>query len=139
PMLWCYPIAGCVNYRGYFNEDDALAFASGLRERGFDVAIGGVAAYSTLGWFSDPVLNTIIDRPVHQIAALLFHERAHQVVYLPSATEFTESFATAVERESLKRWLASPAAENLNNAQLQDTIARENAIHEQFVDLVQTA
>ena len=102
---WCYPIAGCVAYRGYFSETAALKFAAEWERRGFDVYTGGVDAYSTLGWFQDSLLSTVLSRPDYQLAALIFHELAHQVAYVPGDTTFNESFATAVEREGLRRWL----------------------------------
>ena len=106
PRRWCFPIAGCVVYRGYFNEAAARRYARGLRRRGDDVAVGGVAAYSTLGHFNDPVLNTMLGWSDAQLAATLFHELAHQVVYVPGDSEFNESFATVVEEAGLERWLA---------------------------------
>lgn len=137
PRSWCYPIAGCVSYRGYFNETDAVEFAEALRnEGGLDVYIGGVSAYSTLGWFSDPVLSTIIRRQEHQLAALIFHELAHQVAYAPGDTEFNESFATAVEREGQRRWLQSRANAD-ERAEVEERIAQELRRQEQFVALVQ--
>jgi len=105
PVNWCYPIAGCVAYRGYFSETAALKFAAEWERRGFDVYTGGVDAYSTLGWFEDSLLSTVMRRPDYQLAALIFHELAHQVAYVPGDTTFNESFATAVEREGLRRWL----------------------------------
>ena len=107
PVNWCYPIAGCVAYRGYFSETAALKFAAEWERRGFDVYTGGVDAYSTLGWFEDSLLSTVMRRPDYQLAALIFHELAHQVAYVPGDTTFNESFATAVEREGLRRWLRS--------------------------------
>ena len=107
PRHFCYPIAGCVSYRGFFHEADARAFAKRLASSGDDVYMGGVAAYSTLGWFNDPVLNTFLDRSDAGLAALLFHELAHKTVYLKGDTRFNESYATTVERVGLKRWLAS--------------------------------
>lgn len=104
--LSCYPIVGCVSYQGYFKEEGAQRFASGLRDQGRDVFVGGVAAYSTLGWFSDPVLDTFLVRSDINIARLLFHELAHRVVFVPGDTQFNESFATAIEESSLQRWLA---------------------------------
>jgi predicted aminopeptidase len=104
---FCYPIAGCVSYRGFFNEEDARVFAAGLENEGLDVFIGGVAAYSTLGWFDDPLLNTFMMRTDEKLSALLFHELAHKVVYVAGDTRFNESFATSVERIALSRWLAS--------------------------------
>jgi predicted aminopeptidase len=102
---WCFPVAGCVGYRGYFALEDAEAFAAGLRAQGLEAFVSGVPAYSTLGWFSDPVLSTFIRYPEAEVARLMFHELAHQVVYLPGETEFNESFATAVEAEGMRRWL----------------------------------
>lgn len=105
PRRWCFPIAGCVVYRGYFREGSAQRYARGLRTRGYDASVGGVAAYSTLGHFADPVLNTMLGWSDAQLASTLFHELAHQVIYLPSDSEFNEAFATVVEEEGLKRWL----------------------------------
>lgn len=107
PRRWCFPIAGCVVYRGYFEEQDAQAYARGLRLRGWDTAVGGVAAYSTLGHFKDPVLNTMLGWSDVQLASTLFHELAHQVVYVPGDSEFNEAFATVVEEAGLQRWLAA--------------------------------
>jgi predicted aminopeptidase len=106
PRRWCFPIAGCVVYRGYFSEDAARSYASRLRRQGDDAAVGGVAAYSTLGHFKDPVLSTMLGWSDAQLAATLFHELAHQVVYVPGDSEFNESFATVVEEAGLERWLA---------------------------------
>jgi predicted aminopeptidase len=107
PRRWCFPIAGCVVYRGYFSEDAAQRYASRLRRRGDDAAVGGIAAYSTLGHFKDPVLNTMLGWSDAQLAGTLFHELAHQVVYVPGDSEFNESFATVVEEAGLERWLAA--------------------------------
>jgi predicted aminopeptidase len=96
--------AGCVSYRGYFAQDKAETFAAGLKQDGHDIYVGGVPAYSTLGWFNDPLLNTFIQRSEADLAGLLFHELAHQVVYVGGDTAFNESFATVVELEGVKRW-----------------------------------
>jgi predicted aminopeptidase len=106
PVQWCFPFAGCVGYRGYFSESDAEQFAAQLATDGRDVFVGGVAAYSTLGWFADPILNTFTNYPDVLVARLIFHELAHQVVYVADDTVFNESFAVAVEREGVRRWLA---------------------------------
>ncbi|MEQ1683300.1 MAG: aminopeptidase [Burkholderiaceae bacterium] len=108
---WCFPVVGCVGYRGYFDRAEADAFASGLREQGLEASVYGVPAYSTLGslpgdWFADPLLNTFIHYPEGELARLIFHELAHQVVYAKGDTLFNESFATAVERLGGARWLA---------------------------------
>ena len=105
PKQWCFPVAGCVGYRGYFAADDAEAYAQALRRNGYDVHVGGVAAYSTLGWFDDPLLNTFIHYPETELARLVFHELAHQVVYVKDDSVFNESFATAVEMAGIDRWL----------------------------------
>ena len=107
PRRWCFPIAGCVVYRGYFDESNAQKYARRLRFKGKDTAVGGVAAYSTLGHFKDPVLNTMLGWSDVQLASTLFHELAHQVVYVPGDSEFNEAFATVVEEAGLQRWLAS--------------------------------
>jgi predicted aminopeptidase len=96
-----------VGYKGYFAEADAQRLAAELRSQGYDVYTGGVPAYSTLGWFKDPVLNTFIRYPDAEIARLLFHELAHQIAYAKGDTTFNESFAAAVEEEGVQRWLAA--------------------------------
>ena len=106
PKEWCFPIAGCVGYRGYFAQAGADALADELRAQRDDVYVGGVPAYSTLGWFDDPVLNTFIQYPETEIARLIFHELSHQVAYVPGDSTFNESFAVTVELEGVKRWLA---------------------------------
>ncbi len=107
PVQWCFPIAGCVSYRGFFTREAAGKFADDLRARGHDVFLYGVGAYSTLGWFDDPVLNTFIHRSEADLAALIFHELAHQKLYIKNDTSFNESFAMAVEEEGVMRYLAS--------------------------------
>ena len=107
PKAECFPFTGCVSYRGFYNEDEARRHAQKLREAGYDVYVGGVPAYSTLGWFDDPLLSTFIGYPDAQLARLVFHELAHQVVYAKSDTTFNESFAVAVEEEGVRRWLES--------------------------------
>ena len=101
----CFPFAGCVSYRGFFSEADAQRHAEGLRKKGYDVYVGGVVAYSTLGWFDDPLLSTFIGYSDTQLARLVFHELAHQKVYAKNDTAFNESFAVAVEEEGVRRWL----------------------------------
>ncbi len=107
PLEWCFPVAGCVAYRGYFNERRARNYALGLEARGYDVVVGGVAAYSTLGRFADPVLSSMLAYGDAQLAAIIFHELAHQVVYVPGDSAFNEAFAVTVEQEGLARWLAA--------------------------------
>ena len=105
PQLWCFPFAGCVPYRGYFSKQDAERFAEGLRDEGLDVHVGGTTAYSTLGWFDDPLLNTMMLRGETGIAGIIFHELAHQAVYIEDDTAFNEAFAVAVQEEGVRRWL----------------------------------
>jgi len=106
PVESCFPIAGCVSYRGFYREAGAQAQARSLKAEGYDVYIGGAPAYSTLGWFDDPVLSTFIRYPDAEVARLIFHELAHQVAYVKNDTVFNESFAVAVEQEGARRWLA---------------------------------
>jgi predicted aminopeptidase len=107
PRTWCFPVAGCVAYRGYFDERRARAYALGLEAQGYDVAVTGVPAYSTLGHFADPVLNTMLRWDGTELAALVFHELAHQLLYVRNDTSFNEAFASVVEREGVRRWLES--------------------------------
>jgi predicted aminopeptidase len=102
---WCYPIVGCVAYRGYFVEDRARRFAARLHSRGFDVTVGGVAAYSTLGHFDDPVLNTMMGWSDVELAEIIFHELTHQLLYVPNDSSFNEALATMVAEEGVRRWL----------------------------------
>ena len=101
----CFPFTGCVSYRGFYDEKDARRHAQKLRKRGYDVHVGGVPAYSTLGWFDDPLLSTFIQYPDTQLARLVFHELAHQVAYAKNDTTFNESFAVVVEETGVRRWL----------------------------------
>jgi predicted aminopeptidase len=105
PQRWCFPIAGCVAYRGYFAEEKARKFSDSLSGKGFDTFVGGVPAYSTLGKFQDPVLNTMLGYGDDELAAIIFHELSHQLVYVAGDSEFNEAFATAVEQAGLERWL----------------------------------
>ncbi len=105
PKTWCFPVAGCVSYKGFFDQALALREQETLRGQGFDVLVYGVTAYSTLGWFDDPLLNTFIHYPDNELAALLFHELSHQVLYVKDDSDFNEAFATAVEYAMLSRWL----------------------------------
>jgi len=109
PRQWCFPVAGCVNYRGYFAEGDARAEAARLKAAGDDVHTSGIPAYSTLGYFDDPVLSTFVKYREVDLARLIFHELAHQVVYVKDDSSFNESFAVTVEEAGVARWLASEA------------------------------
>ena len=107
---WCFAVVGCITYRGYYDQKDAEAFADTLRAEGDDVYVGGIPAYSTLGYTTDPVLSTFVGFPEGEVARLIFHELAHQVVYLKGDTTFNESFAVAVEEEGVRRWFVHEAA-----------------------------
>ena len=113
---WCFAVVGCVAYRGYFDESEARAQAQTLQAEGLEVSVYAVPAYSTLGWLNwlggDPLLNTFIRYPEGELARMIFHELAHQVVYAADDTPFNESFATAVERLGAERWLATRSSES---------------------------
>ncbi|MCW5718242.1 MAG: aminopeptidase [Bauldia sp.] len=131
PVAWCFPVFGCVAYRGYFAEEDAIAFARTLVAEGLDVTIGGSIAYSTLGWFRDPLLNTMIFDPDYALAGTIFHELAHQRLYANDDSMFNESYAVAVEREGMRRWLAAHGTPELVAAYRASEQRRED-----FVTLV---
>lgn len=132
PLEWCFAFAGCVKYRGYFSKAEAERFAAEVAPSGNDVFIGGVPAYSTLGWFADPVLNTFVNYPQPELARLIFHELAHQVVYVRDDTMFNESFAVTVEREGVRRWLESHGSE-----QDRELYQRVQSRRRQFVEVVE--
>jgi predicted aminopeptidase len=111
PREWCFPIVGCVAYRGYFRQASAERFAEALRIQGFDTIVGGVPAYSTLGRFNDPILNTMMTYGDDELASIMFHELSHQVVYIADDSSFNEAFAVTVEQEGLARWLKSRGRE----------------------------
>jgi predicted aminopeptidase len=104
PLQWCFPFAGCINYRGFFNQDEANAFAAQLQAQGKDVYVAGARAYSTLGWFADPLLNTMLYQDESLRVGVLFHELAHQQLYVQDDSAFNEAFATAVAQEGVRRW-----------------------------------
>ncbi|HZX25990.1 MAG TPA: aminopeptidase [Telluria sp.] len=131
PMEWCFPIAGCVAYRGYYSKDDAQAYAGELRAEGMDVQVGGVPAYSTLGWFNDPLVSTFINYPDAELARLIFHELAHQVVYISGDSQFNESFATAVEEAGVQQWLDAQ-----NDVRLREAYSRYAARKQDFLELL---
>jgi predicted aminopeptidase len=116
---WCFPVTGCIGYRGYFEEEGAKAVAAELKAQGLEVSVYGVPAYSTLGWLNwaggDPLLNTFINYSEAELARLIFHELAHQVAFAKDDTMFNESFATAVERIGGQQWLATLATANASD------------------------
>jgi predicted aminopeptidase len=131
PKTWCFPIVGCVAYRGYFSEQDAQRFGDTLKQEGYDVFIAGAIAYSTLGWFDDPVLSTFANLSEPETAALIFHELAHGVLYIKDDTAFNESFATAVQQEGFRRW--QTAANDLKGY---ENWLRKRQRRQQFINLV---
>ncbi len=131
PIQWCFPIAGCVAYRGYYDKADAMAYAEELRAEGDDVQVGGVPAYSTLGWFSDPLLSTFINYSDAELARMVFHELAHQVVYIAGDSRFNEAFATAVEEAGVDRWL-----ELYGNDAMREAYVRYSGRRKQFLALL---
>ncbi|MFT5030311.1 MAG: putative aminopeptidase [Candidatus Binatia bacterium] len=131
---WWYPFLGTLTYRGYFDESRARAFGARQKQDGYDVFVGGVEAYSTLGWFNDPVLSSFIGRRDDALAELIFHELAHQKIFVRGDTDFNEAYATAVAQEGLRRWLIARGEP--------DAIERRRVAFEretQFVSLVITA
>ncbi|MFZ9038117.1 MAG: aminopeptidase [Gammaproteobacteria bacterium] len=104
---WCYPIIGCASYRGYYDETRLLAYVEELETAGLEVHVGRVSAYSTLGWFDDPVLSSFINWPDYRLAGLLFHELTHQQIYIEDDTTFNESLASAVQQVGTELWLQS--------------------------------
>jgi predicted aminopeptidase len=131
PKTWCYPFVGCAAYRGYFSETNALQYAESLRNQGYEVYVGGVTAYSTLGWFNDPVLSTFIRFSEAHSITLIFHELAHQVLYVKDDTAFNESFATFVEQEGLSRWQKISGSSRIFNEYL-----NHNRSQRLFVELI---
>jgi predicted aminopeptidase len=133
PKTWCFPVAGCTIYKGFFDEQKALKFADGLKNEGYDVHVGGAGGYSTLGWFSDPIFQNILNRNGEHIAAYIFHELAHKQLYIKGDTAFNEGFAVAVEQEGVRRWLASR-----NEIDLFDQYRQQHIRRIEFSSLVQT-
>lgn len=129
PKTWCYWFVGCLSYRGFFHEKAARRYAAALEEQGFDVDVGGVSAYSTLGWFRDPVLSSFVALPEPELAELLFHELAHQRLFVPGDTVFNESLAVTVADAGLRRYAD---AYGLDLGRLQQARARRD----DFVALV---
>jgi predicted aminopeptidase len=131
PLQWCFPVAGCVNYRGYYSKDAAMAYAKELKADGNDVEVGGVPAYSTLGWFSDPLISTFINYPDAELARMIFHELAHQMVYVQGDSQFNESFASTVEEAGVERWM-----DRFGNPGMRDAYARYKSRKHDFLGLL---
>ncbi|NWD69091.1 aminopeptidase [Pseudomonas gingeri] len=128
PQQHCFPIAGCVAYRGYYNQGAARGEAALQKQQGMDVYIGGVEAYSTLGWFDDPIISSMMTWGDERLATLIFHELAHQRFYVKDDTEFNESYANFVEQEGTRQWRA---ARGLPPAKVNDVAQKD-----QFIELV---
>ncbi|MDI2145347.1 MULTISPECIES: aminopeptidase [unclassified Pseudomonas] len=128
PQNHCFPIAGCVAYRGYYSQSAARGEAAIQRLQGMDVSIGGVEAYSTLGWFNDPILNSMMGWGDERLATLIFHELGHQRFYVKDDTEFNESYATFVEQEGTRQWRAFRGLPPENDAQIKR--------RDQFIQLI---
>ena len=128
PQTHCFPIAGCVAYRGYYSQGAARGAAALQQQQGMDVSIGGVEAYSTLGWFSDPIISSMMHWGDERLATLIFHELAHQRFYVQDDTEFNESFATFVEQEGTRQWRVYRGLAPISNAQVQQ--------RDQFIQLL---
>jgi predicted aminopeptidase len=111
PRLWCFPVAGCVQYRGYFDPGQATEFANKMRDRGFDVMVSPAIAYSTLGWFEDPLLDSMLQYSGTQLAGIMFHELAHERLYVRSDTAFSEAFAGFVEERGVHLWMQETVPE----------------------------
>ncbi len=124
---WCYPVIGCATYRGYFDQNMLTRREQDMKARGFDTYIASVPAYSTLGWFDDPVLNTVLHWPDHLLAGLIFHELAHQRIYVDGDTMFNESFATAVEQIGTTLWIMNTNSA-VTVAQYNESIERKNEV-----------
>ena len=131
PKTWCYPLVGCLAYRGFFDPDRARTLADELTGQGFDAAVFPVPAYSTLGWFADPVLNTMLRRGDAALAALIFHELAHERLFLRGDTEFSEAYAVTVERVGVERWL-----EARGDGEALDRWHRNQALQAEFTALL---
>ncbi len=105
PVRWCYPVVGCASYRGYFSEESAQKYAEKMRKKGLETEVGGVTAYSTLGWFNDPLIPSMLRRGEASLAEVMFHELAHQELYIKGNSAFNEAFATVVGEHGALRWL----------------------------------
>ncbi|MSQ99386.1 MAG: aminopeptidase [Xanthomonadales bacterium] len=131
PRLWCFPVAGCVPYRGYFEQTEAEEFAARMKSRSLDVAVSPATAYSTLGWFEDPLLDTMLQYSDPQLAGIMFHELAHDRLYVKSDSAFSEAFASFVEQIGVRLWLTA----NNQGTQLEKW-NRTNAAAQQFNHLL---
>jgi predicted aminopeptidase len=130
PKTTCSPIAGCVAYRAYYHKEAAEKYAGKLKRKAYDTYVGGVIAYSTIGWFRDPLVSSMMRGGVPDLAGVIFHELGHQAVFTKSDTAFVESFATVVETEGLRRWLRQQ-----NDKSFGDYLTRHKR-YDQLTDLM---
>jgi len=131
PITWCYLVVGCLDYRGYFAESEARLEANNLREQDYDIYLGGVSAYSTLGWFDDPVLNTMMQWSDIRLATVMFHELAHQQLYIKNDTEFNEAYAETVATIGVNMWLQ----QNVDKNQAKNFMLAQER-EKQFISLI---
>jgi predicted aminopeptidase len=134
PKKWCFPIAGCVSYKGYYKKSHAETLAQNLHQQGLDTTVNGATAYSTIGWFDDPVLDTMLRGSDLRLAGLIFHELAHQQLYIKGDSDFNEAYASFVEQEGVRAWLKSEG--NLNKLNDYANVLKRRA---EFSDLLLTA
>jgi len=130
PKTTCSPIAGCVAYRAYYHKDGAEKYAGKLKRKGYDTYIGGVSAYSTIGWFRDPLVSSMMVGGAPDLAGIIFHELGHQEMYTKGDTAFVESFATVVETEGVRRWLKKQGDKTIGNY-----LTRQKR-YDEFTDLI---
>lgn len=131
---WCYPIIGCASYRGYYHREDAEGHAKKLTEQGYEVHLSGATAYSTLGWFDDPLTSAMFKRGDASLAELIFHELAHQQLYVNGDSRFNEAFASAVGEQGAVRWLQMSNRDNLLSEYKQRLLVRND-----FIELINNA
>lgn len=131
PKTWCYLVVGCLGYKGFFSEKAARDELTKLQKQGLDVYMGGVVAYSTLGWFDDPVLSTMLNWSDLELAKVILHELAHQLLYLKDDTVFNESFAETIAIIGVRKWL-----EDYNNKELAFEFEQLRKVQQLFIKLV---
>jgi len=135
PKTWCFMIVGCLSYRGYFEKQKAIDLAHELKREGLDVQVSGASAYSTLGYFDDPLLNTMMVHSDASLVGIIFHELAHQVIYIDGDTAFNEAFATAVEQEGLRRWFEEQSEGSSDSDQYRQYLSKKQTKH-QFYEML---
>ena len=132
PKEWCFPFVGCLSYRGYFEKHKVDAYAQQLKQQGLDVYVAGISAYSTLGWFDDPVVSSMLYDNEARRVGIIFHELAHQLMYRKNSTTFNESFAMSVEEEGIRRWFEYHDKQVLLNQYKEDK-AKSRQFHDMLL------